>query len=232
MSQPSILLLGNASPINPAVRTTLVERGFRVAGAWDWDVGDAVDLMYFSKFELALLNLDTPCNTSVRACREIREHSDMGIILLSASTAERDKIDALQAGADDYVTKPFEVPELLARIRAVLRRSSVPSDPKSGRIQLDDLEIDFETRRVRVRGRKERLTPMELDLLRYLLTRANKTVAHLELLQAVWGIEFESTDHCLRGCVARLRRKIEASPNQPKYLLTEPWVGYRLQLPK
>lgn len=230
MGQRSILILGDASSIDRELQTALGKNGFGITDTLN--VKSAIDLIHSTKFDLLLLNFDLPAAAGIRACRKIRAHSDMGIILLAESTAERDKVDALLSGVDDYVTKPFNMTELLARMRAVLRRSSILSNSKFSRINLNDLEVDFETRRVRVLDRRERLTPKELEVLFYLANRANKTVRHRELLQAIWGPDYGSTEHCLRGCIGRLRKKIEVSPEQPKYLETVPWVGYRLLLPK
>lgn len=147
--------------------------------------------------------------------------------MLTVRDAEKDKVEALDAGADDYVTKPFGSPELLARIRAALRR--MPDDAPA-RIELDGLTIDFAARRV-VRNRHEhRLTPKEHDLLRYLAANPNQVIAHRKLLQSVWGPEYGDEVEYLRVFVNQLRKKIEADPARPRYLLTEPWVGYRFVL--
>jgi two-component system KDP operon response regulator KdpE len=229
MGQASILILGALPATDREMRGALIEAGFGITDARN--VEDAMELVRCTKFDLLLLNLDLPVSAGIRICQEIRTLSGLGIILLAPSTAERDMVEALLAGADDYLSKPLRIPELLARIRAVLRRSSDISRLECNRLRMDGVEVDFVRRRVRVGNREERLTPKEFDVLRYLAIRANKTVGHRELLQAVWGFEYGSTEQCLRGCVAKLRKKIEPSPNQPKYLLTVPWVGYRLLLP-
>jgi two-component system KDP operon response regulator KdpE len=162
----------------------------------------------------------------LETCRAIRASSDIPVIILSVRNTEKDKVAALDAGADDYVTKPFGIEELLARIRAAMRRS--PSSPEGERtFASGDLEIDFETRRVSAQGREVRLTPKEFELLRYLVMHAGKPVAHRELLQAVWGPDYGDEPEYLRVFVNQLRKKIEANPSKPKYILTEPWVGYR-----
>src|SRR5262249_41086556 len=143
--------------------------------------------------------------------------------------SESDKIEALDAGADDYVTKPYNAPELLARIRAALRRTPWTHGP-TGRLSLGSAEIDFDTREVVARGRRVRLTPKEFDLLRYLVSHANKVLSHRELLQAVWGPDYGDQVDYLRVFVNQLRKKIEKDPSNPAHLLTEPWVGYRLSL--
>jgi two-component system, OmpR family, KDP operon response regulator KdpE len=222
--------LENSSQLCSALENALVTRGFDVASTRDVD--PAIDLIHSMKFDLLLLDSDVLNRMDIRTCQEIRALSDMGIILLSANASERYKIEALEAGADDFVTKPFEMPELLARIRAVLRRSSIPSNFECRYLRLGELEMDFDKRCIRIGAREERLTPKEFAVLRYLATRANRIVGHRELLQAVWGGEFTHREQRLRGCINRLRKKLEPSPNQPKYLVTIPWVGYHLESPE
>jgi two-component system KDP operon response regulator KdpE len=156
----------------------------------------------------------------------IRRQSEVAVIMLTVRDNESDKVDALDAGADDYVTKPFKSHELLARIRAVLRR--LPG--AIGRLGLGDVEVDFEARQVIRRGQRVRLTPREFELLRYLAAHPNKVLSHRELLQAVWGPDYGDEVDALRVVVNQLRKKIEAQPSKPVCLLTEPWVGYRLCL--
>jgi two-component system KDP operon response regulator KdpE len=175
--------------------------------------------------------MNMPGISGLETCREIRSSSDLPIIMVTVRGSERDKVQALDAGADGYVTKPFEVSELLARIRAILRRTCFPSGPQSQRLQLGDVGIDFEARRVNARGEQIRLTTKEFDLLTYLAAHAGKTLTHRELLQAVWGPDYGDEQEYLRVFMGRLRKKIEAVPSSPKFLLTEPWVGYRLELP-
>jgi DNA-binding response OmpR family regulator len=230
LSQGSILICESDPQIRRLLRTTLIEKGFEVVDARNSE--DAIDLIRSTRFDLLLLDIDLPGRAGSRICGEIRALSDMGIILIAASTAERDKVDALRVGADDYVTKPFNMLELEARIFAVLRRRGDRSRLKSSRIDLDDLTIDFDMRRVKVLDREERLTPKEFAVLRYLAARVNHTVGYRELVRAVWGPDYEGTEQCLRSHIASLRRKIERAPHTPKYLLTVPWVGYRLKLPK
>jgi two-component system, OmpR family, KDP operon response regulator KdpE len=178
------------------------------------------------------VDLDGPGKLGSRNWRELRALSDMVVILLAASAEERDKIDAFLDGADDYITKPFNMPELLARIHAVLRSKTVLLGSECNRIRLDCVEVDFDLRCVRVHDHEERLTPKEFSVLHYLAMRPNKTVAYRELLRAVWGPDYGGSEQCLRSHIAKLRAKIEKLPNRPKHLLTVPWVGYRLQLPK
>ena len=153
------------------------------------------------------------------------------IIILSVRNNERDKVEALDAGADDYVTKPFGIQELLARIRAAMRRA--PGGEQGPRtIRTEDLEIDFDARTARANGKAVRLTPKEFDLLRHLVMNGNKAVPHRKLLQAVWGPDYGDEVEYLRVFMNALRKKVEPNPSKPKYLLTEPWVGYRFAVPE
>jgi two-component system KDP operon response regulator KdpE len=152
--------------------------------------------------------------------------------MLTVRNTESDIVEALDAGADDYVTKPFGARELLARIRAALRRAATTIENSVREIRLGDVTIDFSSRQVRARDEEVRLTSKEFDLLSYFATHPNKTITHRELLQAVWGPDYGDEQEYLRVFINRLRKKIERSPKNPKYLLTEPWVGYRLRLPE
>ncbi len=174
--------------------------------------------------------MNMPGMGGLETCRAIRGQSEVAIIMLTVRDTEADKVEALDAGADDYVTKPFKAPELLARIRAALRRTPSTHGP-SGRLTIGSVEVDFDTRQVNARGRQVRLTPKEFELLRYLVAHANKVLSHRELLQAVWGPDYGDQVDYLRVFVNQLRKKIEAKPSSPVYLLTEPWVGYRFHLP-
>jgi two-component system KDP operon response regulator KdpE len=169
----------------------------------------------------------------IETCRLIRSNSDIAIIMLTVNNSERDKVAALDAGADDYVTKPFSTPELLARIRATLRRlPQVPDDAGLKQLTLQGVEIDLPSRQTTVRGRTSRLTAKEFDLLSYLLARPNRTIPHRELLQAVWGPDYGDELEYLRVFVNRLRKKIEPDPSKPRFLVTDAWAGYRFQLPQ
>jgi two-component system, OmpR family, KDP operon response regulator KdpE len=160
-------------------------------------------------------------------CREIRAGTGVGIIMLTVRNTEADKVQALDAGADDFITKPFSTPELLARIRAAMRR--VPASPQSSppRVRVGKLVIDFAGRTAFNGVRTSHLTPKELDLVRYLTSHANEAVAHRELLQAVWGPDYGDQVDYLRVFIRNLRKKIEADPDHPELVTTEPWVGYR-----
>ena len=228
MSMGHILVVDDESQIRRVMRTTLVAQGYEVSDARTGD--DALALIRSEKYDLVLLDVNMPGISGIQTCREIRLGSDLPIIMVTVRSAERDKVQALDAGADGYLTKPFSVAELLARIRAVLRRTSFPAGIEDNVLKLGDIEIDFEARRVIEQNEQIRLTTKEFDLLFYLAAHPNKTITHRELLQAVWGPDYGGEQEYLRVFVNRLRKKIEATPSSPKYLLTEPWVGYRLEL--
>jgi len=181
--------------------------------------------------DLLIVDINMPGISGFEVCREIRETSDVPIIMLSVRNSERDKVRALDAGADDYVVKPFGMQELLARIRANLRRSLHDPDQEKLSFQSADLAVDFARRTVTARGREVRLTPKEFDLLHHLVSHPDKAIPHRELLQAVWGPDYGEETEYLRVFVNQLRKKIEPKPAQPKYLLTEPWIGYRFRPP-
>jgi two-component system KDP operon response regulator KdpE len=228
MSNGRILVVDDDPQIRRVMRVTLTGQGYEVDDAKLGE--DALEKLRGERFDLVLLDMNMPGLGGLETCRAIRERSEIAIIMLTVRDTKEDKVGALDAGADDYVMKPFNPPELLARIRAALRRTPGVHGPAEGRVTLGAAEIDFDTRQVR-RGRQQvRLTPKEFELLRYLVAHANKVLTHRELLQAVWGPDYgDEVDH-LRVVVNQLRKKIEARPSKPVHLLTEPWVGYRLQL--
>ena len=232
MSAGHILVIDDEPQIRRVMRTALTATGYEVSDARSGE--EAVEKLGDERFDLILLDVNLPGMSGLEACRVIRRETlvpDVPIIMLTVRNAEKDIVEALDAGADDYVVKPFGTPELLARIRAALRRAPLPQDSAPQRISLKDVEVDFLSRQVTVRGRNVRLTPKEFDLLRYLATHPNKVIAHRELLQAVWGPDYGDEVEYLRVFVNQLRKKIEPQPAKPRYLLTEPWVGYRLDLP-
>jgi two-component system, OmpR family, KDP operon response regulator KdpE len=225
MSSAKILVVDDEPQIRRMMRVTLSGGGYQVFEARSGE--DGLDKFRTNLPDLVILDLNMPGMDGLEVCREIRSSSDVPIIVLTVRNAEREKVQALDAGADDYVTKPFGIPELLARIRAALRRS--PTSPEGGprAFSSKDLEIDFEMRKVIVRGKAIRLTPKEFDLLRYLIAQCGKPVPHRELLQAVWGPDYGEESEYLRVFINHLRKKIESNPAKPQYILTEPWVGYR-----
>ncbi len=228
MSAGRILVVDDDPQIRRVMRVTLTGQGYEVDDAKDGD--SALEKLRQQRFDLVLLDMNMPGLDGLEACRSIRSQSEIAIIMLTVRDAEADKVEALDAGADDYITKPYNPPELLARIRAALRRAPSMHGP-TGRMALGTVQIDFDAREVTARDRKVRLTPKEFELLRYLAGHANKTVSHRELLQAVWGPDYGDQVDYLRVFVNQLRKKIESTPSQPTFLVTEPWVGYRLNVP-
>jgi two-component system, OmpR family, KDP operon response regulator KdpE len=225
-----ILVVDDDPQIRRVMRTTLDAKGYEVDEAGTGE--RAVELAVSKKYDLIILDINLPGKTGVEACQEIHTMSSVPIIMLTVRDSGADKIEALDAGACDYVTKPFAMGELLARMRAVLRRSPSVATSRVTLLKLDDAEINFESRRVIVGGKAVRLTSKEFDLLLYLAVHRNRTVSHRELLSEVWGAEHVDQRKYLRVFVNRLRKKIESHPEDPKFLLTEPFVGYRLQTPE
>ena len=230
MSFARILVVDDEPQIRRVMRATLVSRGYVVSDARSGE--EALEKLREEKFDLVLLDMNMPGMGGMEACRSMRAGSDMPIIILSIRNAEKDKVEALDAGADDYVTKPFSTPELLARIRAALRRVTGPTGGVPEELTLGHAVINFATRRVTVKGKDVRLTPKEFDLLRFLASNPDVPMPHAKLLQTVWGPDYGDEVEYLRVFINQLRKKIEPEPSSPKYLLTEPWVGYRLCLPK
>jgi two-component system KDP operon response regulator KdpE len=226
MSAGRILVVDDDPQIRRVMRVSLTGHGYEVDDVTNGE--QALERLRERPADLVLLDMNMPGMGGLETCRAIRTGSEIAIIMLTVRDSEADKVAALDAGADDYVTKPFNTPELLARIRAALRRTPSAQGAAVSRLRLGSVEIDFDARQVRATGRQVRLTPKELDVLRYLAAHANKTVAHRELLQAVWGPDYGDEVDYLRVVVNQLRKKIEAQPAKPVYLLTEPWVGYRL----
>jgi two-component system KDP operon response regulator KdpE len=232
VSASRILVVDDEPQIRRVMRTTLAAHGYEVEDARSGE--DGLEKLRAGKYDLVLLDINMPGMGGVEACRTIRQErhgAELAIIMLTVRSAESDKVEALDAGADDYVTKPFSTTELLARIRAALRRMPL-TGLEIPRIDLEGVEIDFESRQVKRHGREVRLTPKEFDLLRYFITHPNKAISHRELLQAVWGPDYGDELEYLRVFINQLRKKVEPQPSKPRYLLTEPWVGYRFQLPQ
>jgi two-component system KDP operon response regulator KdpE len=228
MSAGRILVVDDDPQIRRVMRVTLTGQGYEVDDAKSGEA--ALDRLRDERFDLVLLDVNMPGIGGVETCQQMRAQSEIAIIMLTVRDRDEDKVEALDAGADDYVTKPYSAPELLARIRAALRRTPGTHGP-NGRLRLGQAEIDFDTRRVIARGKTFRLTPKEFDLLRYLVAHPNKVLSHRELLQAVWGPDYGDQVDYLRVFMNQLRKKIEPNPSDPVFLLTEPWAGYRLQLP-
>lgn len=226
MTRPAhILLVDDEISIQRAMAPLLRSRGYDVTVAGTGR--EALDSFARARPDLLILDLGLPDIDGGEICRMIREQAETPILILSARGAEKDKVAALDQGADDYVTKPFGPEELMARVRAALRRSLGSEQTMQGRLQRGNLIVDFDRRRVYRDDVEIRLTPREFELLTLLVTRAGRVLTHRTIQRAIWGPHGgDQTDH-LRVLVQQLRRKIEPDPAQPRYVLSEPWVGYR-----
>ncbi len=205
--------------------TALSSHGYGVAESSN--TREALQRLRLEQPDLVIIDMNLPNAKGLEFCRRIRDVSDVGIIAISSRTDMAAKIRGLDAGADDFVTTPFGVEELLARIRAALRRVPTSLEGRQNLIVLDHLQIDFLGRRIRTKGATVRLTPKELKLLRLLVSHRGQIVSHRKLLQAVWGPDFGNARQYLRVFINQLRKKIESDPANPEYILTEPCVGYR-----
>jgi two-component system, OmpR family, KDP operon response regulator KdpE len=228
MNGGRILIVDDEPQIRRVLKATLTAQGYQIHESKSGE--EALETMRAQRFDLLLLDVNMPGMGGLEACREIRHSSEVAIIMLTVRDTEADKVKALDAGADDYVTKPFSTPELLARIRAALRRAPATS-VDDDTIELDGVTIKLGTRRLVRDGKELRLTPKEFELLSYLIANANVPIPHTKLLQAVWGPDYGGEVEYLRVFINQLRKKIETNPGQPRYLLTEPWVGYRFVRP-
>lgn len=227
--KPRILVVDDEPQLTRVLRTGLKSRGYDVRVAANGVAG----LETFTNWSpnLVITDLSMPNMDGLELCRRLRAVSQVPIIILSAKGEEKTKVEALDIGADDFVTKPFGIDELLARIRAALRRA-VPSpsnEPAQTLLEAGDFRIDLESRNVMVRGSEVRLTPKEFDLLTYFMNHAGKVLTHHTLLAAVWGGDYVEQDQYLRVFVGNLRKKLETDASGKSYILTEPWVGYRFQ---
>src|ERR1700726_2921054 len=225
MSSATILVVDDDSQIRRVMRNALSSHGYTIIEARNGE--EALKKVRAERLDLIILDLNMPDMDGIEVCREIRVVSNLPIIMLTVRSAEKDKVTALDAGADDYVVKPFGIDELLARIRSALRRYA-PGDAVAPFVS-KDVSIDFESREVRVRGRDVHLTPKEYDVLKHLVANQGKPLTHRRLLQSVWGPDYGEETENLRVVINQLRKKIEADPTHPKYIVTEPWIGYRFQ---
>ena len=221
-----ILVVDDESQITRVLRTTLSSHGYDIRVANDGET--ALEIMKDWSPHLVITDLTMPNMDGLELCRRLRTKTQIPIIVLSVRGEERTKVKALDAGADDYVTKPFGMEELLARVRANLRRRPT-GEAEQGPIEVGDFLIDPGARSVLVKGRLVHLTPKEFDLLVYLARHAGRVVTHRALLGAVWGGESTEQVEYLRVFVNQLRKKLEPSPNSPRYVVTDPWVGYRFE---
>jgi two-component system KDP operon response regulator KdpE len=222
-----ILVVDDEPQITRVLRTTLAAQGYDIRVANDGEM--ALEIMKDWVPHLIITDLVMPNLDGVELCRRVRAFSEVPIIVLSVRGQEQHKVGALDAGADDYVTKPFSMNELLARVRANLRRAPKPETPGREVIEIGAFRIDLATREVLVAGREVKLTPKEFDLLVYMAEHPNRVVPHRALLAAVWGDTSTEQPEYLRVFIGQLRKKIEPDPAGPKYLLTERWVGYRFE---
>jgi len=228
VSSAKILIVDDALQVRRVLRTALSAEGYTIFEAATGE--EALESVRQSMPDAILLDVNMPGIGGLETCREIRRTMDIPILMLTVRNAERDKVMALDAGADDYVVKPFSMAELLARIRAALRRRQPQENVTS--FSTKDFAVDFETRQVTAKGRDVHLTPKEFELLRHLISNAGKPITHRRLLQAVWGPDYGDEPEYLRVMINQLRKKIESDPGRPKLILTEPWVGYRFQAPR
>ncbi len=222
-----ILLVDDNPQIRRALRAVLIPRGYTIVDARSGE--EALDLIRRERVDLILLDVNLPGISGFETCREIRRTGDIPVIMLSVRGSERDKVEAFAAGADDYVVKPFGAEELIARVRATMRRAG----PDDSRVLISpNLKIDFERRTVSLENRTVRLTPKEFELLRQLVLNKDRTLTHRRLLQAVWGPDYGEETESLRVLINQLRKKVEPDPSKPRYIVTEPWVGYRFESPR
>ena len=218
-----ILIVDDEPQITRVLRTVLTSQGYQVQTAAEGE--SALTNFTDWKPELVITDLYMPHMDGIELCRRIRSMSNVPIIVLSVKGEEKTKVEALDSGADDYVTKPFGIDELLARVRAALRRGGGESDVAS--FDVGEFRVDLEGRRVHARGQEVRLTPKEFDLFVYMARHPNRVITHRTLLEAVWGEASQEQPEYLRVFMGQLRKKLEPDPSNPKYLVTEPWVGYR-----
>src|ERR1700736_6238265 len=230
-SQPaSVLVVDDEFALRKALRASLTASGFSVEEARNGE--EAVGAVRQRPFDLVLLDINMPGVGGVEACQKIRGLAPQtGIVMVTVRDSENDKVNALEAGADDYVTKPFRLRELIARLRAVLRRTHARDAAQPAVLTAGDLEMDLPRRLLRRGGQPVHLAPKEFELLAFMMQNQGVPLTHAKLLRAVWGIEYGNELEYLRSYVKMLRKKIEDDPSKPEYILTEPWVGYRFRNP-
>jgi two-component system KDP operon response regulator KdpE len=227
MNSATILVVDDEPQIRRVMRTTLSAQGYAIVEARNGQ--EALEKLRSERPDLVLLDVNMPVMDGLEVCREMRRGSDVAIIMLTVRSFDQDKVRALDAGADDYVVKPFGIQELLARVRAVLRRG--PSEENQHILASKELSFDFGKRTITVRGTPVHLTPKEFEVLRELVASGGKPMSHRRLLQAVWGPDYGDETESLRVVINQLRKKIESNPAKPKFIQTEPWVGYRFIVP-
>ncbi len=221
-----ILVVDDEPQIHEVLQTSFAARGYEVRAADDGDT--ALQTFRGWRPDLVITDLSMPRMNGIALCRAIRASSDIPIIVLSVKGEEAAKVEALESGADDYVTKPFGMAEILARVRAALRRSS-GENARGSVLEAGDFRVDLDARKVEIKGRTVSLTPKEFELLVYMLKNAEKIVTQKTLMTVIWGRTYFDQLDSVRVLVRQLRKKIEPNPASPKYLKTEPWVGYRFK---
>lgn len=225
MSGPRVLIIDDEPQIRRALRVGLAGHGYDVQLASTGEEG--LDLAALAPPDVIILDLMLPGISGLEVCRELREWTKVPVLVLSARGEETAKVEALDLGADDYLTKPFGMDELLARLRAIMRRAG--SESTSAVLECGEITLDQVRRRVTLRGEDVHLTPTEYEMLRFLMSNAGKVITHRALLQAVWGPGYDEGSATLRVFVGQLRKKIEPDPTRPTYIRTEPGVGYRFR---
>jgi two-component system, OmpR family, KDP operon response regulator KdpE len=229
--QSKVLVVDDESSIRKALHTTLSGLGFGIEEAAGGE--QAVSFVRSEHYDAALLDINMPGIGGIETCRTMRRlEPQLPILMLTVRDDAEDKIEALDAGADDYITKPFHVGELMARVRAAVRRSHAAQRDKDSVITIGEIELDTGRRLVRKRGIVVHLTPKEFDLLHCLMTHAGRPISHARLLTSVWGTEYGNELEYIRTFVRQLRKKLEDDPSMPEYLLTESYIGYRFRDPE
>jgi two-component system, OmpR family, KDP operon response regulator KdpE len=229
-AQSKVLIVDDERSLRTALHTTLSALGFEIEEAAGGE--QAVAFVRSDHYDAALLDINMPGMGGIETCRAMRGlEPHLPIIMLTVRDDAEDKIEALDAGADDYITKPFHVGELMARVRAAVRRSRALEDNKDVLITIGDIELDINRRIVRKRGLAVHLTPKEFDLLHYLMSHAGRPITHARLLTSIWGTEYGNEVEYTRTFVRQLRKKLEDDPSRPQYLLTESYIGYRFRDP-
>ena len=223
----NILIVDDERQITRVLKTALSSRGYAIRTASDGD--EALHIVKDWSPDLVITDLRMPNMDGLELCKRLRTKSQIPIIVLSVKGEDQTKVEALDAGADDYVTKPFSMDELLARVRAALRRVPAAQEPAPDLIVVGDFRIDQQTRSVHVKEREVRLTPKEFDLLVYLARHPGRVVSHRALLSAVWSEDSVEQPEYLRVFIGHLRKKLEPEEGNPRYILTDPWVGYRFE---
>ena len=229
MHQGSVLIVEDDSALRHSVKSMLEALDFQVEEAWSGEI--ALSQLRANLPEVVLLDLNMPGMGGVTACSKMRElYPQLSIIVLTVRDSDEDKISALDAGADDYISKPFRLPELAARLRAAVRRNRQPRIDANRTIEIGPFRLDPLQHRVSKNGNEVHLTPKEFELLQYLMQHAGRPLSHSKLLSHVWGQEYGGEREYLRTYISQLRRKLEDSPAEPQYLSTENYIGYRFQL--